>query len=52
MHVEGNRWTKMKDGQPSVKAFKGSTVHTGDGNERDGKDLGKTIENDKTSLIK
>jgi hypothetical protein len=35
-----------------VKAFKGSTVHTGDGNERDGKDFGKAIENDKTSLIK
>lgn len=52
MQVEGNRWTKMKDGQPSVKAVKGSTVHTGDGNERDGKDFGKAIENDKNSLIK
>jgi hypothetical protein len=52
MRVEGNRWTGMKEGQMSVKASKGSTVHLGGGNQRDGKDFGKSVESDKTSVIK
>ena len=35
-----------------MKASKGSTVHLGEGNQRAGKDLGKLIESDKTSVIK
>jgi len=51
MQVVGNRWTKMKEGQPSVQASKGSTVHLGAGNERDGEDFGKAVESDETSVI-
>jgi hypothetical protein len=42
----------MKEGQPSVKARKGSTVHLGGGNQRDGKEFGNSVESDKTSVIK
>lgn len=52
MRVEGNHWTKMKEGQPSVKASKGSTVYLGGGNQRDGQDFEKSVESDKASVIK
>jgi hypothetical protein len=52
MQVEGNRWMKMKEGQMSVKAGKGSTVHLGEGNRRDGKDFTMSVQSDKTSVVK
>lgn len=52
MQVEGNRWTKMRYGQPSVKASKGSTVHLGAENQRDREDFRKSVESDKTSVVK
>lgn len=51
MWVAGNRWMKMKDGQMSVRASTGSSVLLGGGNQRDGEDLGKTVESDKTSVV-
>lgn len=52
MRVEGNRWTGMKQGQPGVKAGKGSIVHLVGQNQRDGKDLGNSVDSDNTSVVK
>ncbi len=52
MWVAGNRWMKMKDGQMSVRASTGSAVRLGGGNQRDGEDLGKTVESDETSAVR
>jgi hypothetical protein len=52
IQLEGNRWKEMKDGQMSVKASKGSTVHLGAGNQRDGKNPRKWVASDRTSVVK
>lgn len=52
MRVEGNRWTKMKEGQPSVKVGKGSTMHLGGDNQREGEDFMKSVESDAFSVVK
>ena len=52
MRVEKNRWTTMKEGRPSIKASKGSTVRLGTGNQRAGMDFRKSVECDKTSGVK
>lgn len=52
IQASGNRWTKMEDGQMSVKVSKGSTVHLGGENQREGKNIGKWVESDRTSVVK